>query len=155
MKRVRLEIPLGLGETHLYLKLVGSQTEAFWDKNCTRPLLQTEKKVSLEVEIPEEVELIGVTPPSGDVICEKIAENWIWLFHAGWRVDGLKKVLINLDGNMHEVAVCNSRPDVEDWMSHKENAEWWFDMPWGLVIYVTDSQTYGILHWHSNLAMPN
>ena len=154
MKRVRLEVPLGLGEKHLYLKLVGSQTEAFWDKDCTRPVLQT-KSFSLEVEIPEEVELIGVTPPSEDVICEKIAENWIWLFHTSWNIPNLKKVLINLDGNMYEVAVLNNlRPDVEDWLSHKEN-KWWFDMLWGLVIYVTDSKTYGILHWHSKLATPS
>lgn len=28
----------------------------------------------------------------------------------------------------------------------------WFMMPWALAIYITDTKTFAILHWHSKLA---
>jgi len=48
---------------HVYLKVVGTQTEAFIDKEFSQPAPQTEKKISLEMEIPEELEVIEVIPP--------------------------------------------------------------------------------------------
>ena len=57
-----------------------------------------------------------------------------------------------MDGKIQEVKVsCNGRrPDVENWLTH-QNDEWWKNMLWGIVVYVTNSRTYGILHWNTEL----
>lgn len=152
MKRVRLELPREFKRNHGYLKIIGNATEPFFDTRCKNSVSK-ERCISLDVEIPEETELLGVTPPNANTICQKIADNWIWLFHAGWDIsEGLKKVLIIMDGKVQEVAVSGNgvQPDVEDWLTHR-NDEWWDNMLWGIVVYVTNSRTYGILHWNTEL----
>lgn len=151
MKRVRLELPWEFKKSHGYLKITGDATEPFFDTRCKNSVSK-EKCISLEVEIPEEIELIGVTPPSSSIICQKIADSWEWLFHAGWFIEGLKRVFIIMDGKVQEVAVSDNevQPDVEDWLTHQTD-EWWDNMLWGIVVYVTDSDTYGILHLNTEL----
>ena len=90
---------------------------------------------------------------SSSIICQKIADDWNWLFSKGWYIsEELKKVFIIMDGKIQEVKVsCNGRrPAVENWLTH-QNDEWWKNMLWGIVVYVTNSRTYGILHWNTEL----
>lgn len=152
MKKVRLELPMEFKKYHGYLKITGNATEPFFDTVC-KSSVPKEKCISLEVEIPKEIELLGVTPPKEGTTCERIADNWIFLVNAGWYIsEGLKKVLVIMDGRIQEVAIEENgmRPDIRNWLTHEED-EWWNNMLWGIVVYVTNSRTYGILHWNTEL----
>lgn len=163
MKRIRLEFPLCWGEStnvympsHVYLKVVDTQTEAFIDKEFTQSVPQTEKKISLEVEVPEELEVIEVIPPGGTTPVDDIGLDWgLYGADSNWKIPGLQKVLVVLDGKTHEVPVSNEKPDFEEWRaftSVEGEGNWWFIMPWALAIYVTETKTFGGFHWHSKLA---
>lgn len=163
MKPIRLEFPLCWGEnpevympSHVYLKVIGTQTEAFSNREFTEPLPKTEKKISLEMEVPEELEEIEVVPPGGATPVQGIGVDWLWYgVDPKWKIPGLQKVLIILDGKTHEVSVSNERPDFQEWKaftSIEGEGRWWFMMPWALAVYVTDTKTFGGLFWHSKLA---
>lgn len=162
MKRIRLEFPICWDESsklympsHVYLKVVGGKTEAFLDQEFTQSLPQSERKISFEADVLEEIEAIEVVPPGGTTPVDDIALDWVWYSaDPNWRVPGLKKVLIVLDGKMHEVPVSDEKPDYEELKAFTGTGgegQWWFTMPWALAIYVTEAKTFGTLHWHSKL----
>lgn len=153
MKKVRLGLPMEFKECHGYLKITGDATEPFFDTGCKNSVPK-EKCISLDVEIPEEIDLLGVTPPKESPTCERIAENWVFLFNAGWYIsEGLKKVLVIMDGRIQEVRIEENqmRPDIRNWLTHEED-EWWNNMLWGIVVYVSNTRTWAILHWNTELA---
>jgi len=163
MKRIRLEFPLCWGKStnvympsHIYLKVGETQTEAFIDKELTQLAPQTEKKISLEMEVPEELEVIEIIPPGGTTPVGDIGLDWVWYgADPNWKIPGLQKVLVVLDGKTHEVPVSNEKPDFEEWKaftSAEGEGRWWFMLPWALAIYFTDTKTFGGFHWHSKLA---
>lgn len=159
MKKIRLEIPLGCGEKYLpwkevWLKIIENQTKPYEDMKLTIPINETGKKVSLEVEVPEELQLIeiaklGGTTPDGD-----IAMTWCMNeVNPNWKIPGLKKVTVIFDDRVHEVPVINEKPDREDWNYYREheNNGWLFLKRWALVVYTLENQTIGTFYWHSNL----
>ena len=158
MKKVRLEIPLGedLNTTvykhrRVFLKVGNSQTRAFYDKNCKQPIFEQGPKLNLDIEMPDEIGLISVAASSDSKVSEEIANAWFALFHIMDRFKGLKEVCIIAEDNIYDVNVCNERPNVEEWLANKEN-DWWHSMSWGLVVYVYESKSVGILRWSSKLA---
>lgn len=164
MKRIRLEFPYGKGKFILvympypvYFKVADTQAEAFIDKDFTQSVPQTEKKISLEVEVPEELEVIEVMPPNRIPPVLEIEMDWRWDgADPNWKIPGLQKVLIVLEeGKTHEVPVFDEKPDFEEWAafnSAEGEGRRWFVLPWALAIYVTDTKTFGRLHWHYKLA---
>lgn len=164
MKQIRLEFPICWGDdsriympSQIYLKIVGNQTEAFFDKELTQAAPKTEKKISFEVEAPEELELINVVQPGGTTPIGNIGLNWDWYGGADpeWKIPGLKKVLVIVDDNKHEVPVINEKPDFYEWKKFNGidgQGRWWFMKPWALTVYFTETKTFGGLYWHSKLA---
>lgn len=157
MKKIRLEVPLGeeLNTTaykhrRLYLKIEGNQTTAFYDKDCKRPILEEGPKVNFDIEMPDEIGLIAVAASCDGEVSEEIAAAWYALIQIINRFEGLKKALVITKDNIHEVKVCNERPNVEEWLANREK-DWWHNMSWGLVVYVYESKYLGILRWSSDL----
>lgn len=162
MKQIRIEFPLCWGKSPnvymsnpVYLKVVDNRTEAFLDKEFTQLVPQTEKKISVEVEVPEELGIIEVVPPRGITPVDDIGFGWVWYeTNPNWKITGLKKVLIVLDKRTHEVPVHNEKPDFEEWKMFTSvggEGQWWFLLPWALAIYATDTKTFAEFHWHSKL----
>lgn len=157
MKKIRLEFPLGKDKylpKKVWLKVNDKQTEAFEDRKFTVPILATGKKVSLAVNVPEELELIeiiglGGTTPDGD-----ISLGWCMNeANPNWRVPGLKKVTVIFDDRIHEVPVIDEKPDRKDWDYYREHTcdGWLFLKNWALVVYTLETQTIAAFHWHPNL----
>ena len=162
MKRIRIEFPLCCGKSpnvykfsHVYLKVVDNRTETFLDKEFTKLVPQTGKRISVEVEVPEELEIIEVVPPRGVTPIDDIGFGWVWHgTNPNWKIPGLKKVLIVLDGRTHEVPVNNEKPDFEEWKMFTSvggEGQLWFLLPWALSIYVTDTKTFAVFHCHYKL----
>lgn len=163
MKKIRLEFPICWGEntnkylpSHVWLKVVDNHTEAFRDREFTQLLPKTEKNISLEVEVPKELEMIEVIPPGGSTPDGDIGLGWcLEMADPNWHVPGLKKVSIIFCDTTHEVEVINERPDFDGWKEYTENDEfgrWLFLRPWAMAVYVINSKTIATFHWHSKMA---
>lgn len=160
MKRIRLEFPLAWDKStdvympsHVYLKVVDTETEAFIDKDFTQSVHRT--GISLWVEVPEELEVIEVIPPCGTPPVIDIGRDWGWYgADPNWKIPGLQKVLVALDGKTHEVPVSNEKPDFEElkaFTSDEGEGRRWFMPLWVLAIYFTDTKTFGRFHWQYKL----
>lgn len=159
MKKIRLEIPLGKEEylpKKVWLKVNDKRTEAFEDRDFTIPIPipVKGKKVSFDVEVPNElrlIEIVGVggTTPDGDI-------SFGWLMdevNPNWRVPGLKKVTVIFNDRIHEVPVINERPDRKEWDDYRahECDGFLFLKNWALAVYTLENQTIAAFHWHPNL----
>lgn len=163
MKRIRLEFPLGWGEntnaflpSRVHLKVTGSETKAYKDKGFTEELPKTEKKISLEIDVPEELQMIQVVPPGLGTPVDAISVDWCMdMADPNWKIPGLKKILIIFDDRVHEVAVIDERPDFEGWKAYTDiggEGTWLFMKPWALEVYVFDTKAIAGFVWHSKLA---
>ena len=159
MKKIRLEFPLGTGREgylpkKIWLKVSGNKTEAFEDRNFTIPVPATGKKVSIEVAVPEKLELIEIVKLGGFTPDNDISSGWCKdEADPNWRVPGLQKVTIIFDDRLHEVPVMNERPDREEWDNYRatECGGWLWAKTWALAVYTLETQTIAAFHWHPKL----
>lgn len=154
MKKVRLKVPLKLKDRQMYLRVVKNPSQAFFDLRCKKKCKSEKRNFVFDVELPDEIEIILVTPSSKELISQKIADNWMDLCEEGWGIDGLRKVLIFSDVGVFEVSAKNDKPDIHDWLSHKEDERWTI-MKWAVVVHCTDENPpIGTLHWNADLLYP-
>lgn len=163
MKKIRLEFPIGWGKDpnvflpeHVWLKVVDDHTEAFKDKEFKQAFPQTEEKISLEVEVPEELEGIEVIPPGGITPTEDITMGWCSsMADSDWKMPGLKKISVITENKVHEVNVIGERPDLDGWRAYTRSdrqGAWLFMKLWALTVYTLESKTIAAFHWHSKLS---
>lgn len=163
MKKIFLEFPLYWGENKfcyqpysIWLKVVNNHTEAFKDKDFKEPIPKTEQKIYLEIEVPEDLEVIEVVPPGGAVPVKDIAIEWtIDRSVPMWYMPGLKNVVVILDNMIYEVGAVDERPDVKKWKDYIENdkfGKYSFMKKWALVVYAMESKSIARFYWHSMLA---
>lgn len=158
MKQIRLEIPLdcdGVSLKKVWLKVNDSQTEAFEDEECNIPIISTVERVTIEVEAPEELQLIEVIIPNGIAPTGDISLGWsICELDPNWRIPGLENVTIIFDDAIYEVPVINEKPDRKEWddyNSYPNEGACLFLKTWALAVYAIKSQTIGAFHWHYSL----
>lgn len=166
MKQIRLEFPICWGDnpnvympSKVYLKVVGNKTEAYLDNEFTKTVPQTTKKISIDVEVPKELEIICIEMPN--VIVDGMTPvGRIWedcedfKIYSNLRIHNLKKALVIMDKEIIKVPVYNEIPVIHEWKLNIDgSASSHLMKPWALAVYVTDIKTFGKLYWHSKLAM--
>lgn len=150
MKKIRLEFPVRWGEdsivllpSKIWLKVVDDCTEAFRDKKLMQSFSQTGEKISVEVDVPEDLEVIEINPPTPLNPVDSIFIEWC----QEARMAGLEKVYVIFNDNKtHEVKVIDERPDAGAWKEYTEtddNGMFLFTKTWALVVYVMDSKCTG------------
>lgn len=164
MKQIRLEFPVYQRDndsfylpTRIWLKVEGNITRAFEDKEFKNPLPNADSKISVEVEVEENLERISVRPSTEVIPVQEISADWDKkMANPNWKIPGLQKVVIILDKDMsREVQVIDERPDLEGWREYTErdrNGMWLFISLWALKIYTINSETRATFHWHSKFA---
>lgn len=152
MKKVTLKFPV-TKEGELYplslLKVEGNTTKAFWDAECTQPVSEDEKFVTIDVEIPEEVTKIDVGRPGIANPVDDISIEWTL---NGTKVVNICKVTVILDDRQYEVPVHNEVIDEENWRNYLKDEYYLFLKPWAILVYHFEEESIGFLHWHSVLA---
>lgn len=163
MKKILLEFPLYWGEnkncyqpSSIWLKVVDNHTEAFKDKDFKEPIPKTEEKISLEIEVPKNLEVIEVVPPGGNTPTKDIAIEWaIDMTVPRWHIPGLRNVVIIFDNMTYEVGVVDEKPDIVKWRNYIDNdkiGKYLCFKKWALAVYTMKSKTIAKFHWHSMLA---
>lgn len=157
-KQIRLEIPLYHDQRYLpkvWLKIEGGKTLAFADANCTISIPSTEPKISIDVDIPDEMQKIEVFRPHDLTPVDYISVSWDWLdSHCNLKISRLEKLLIIFDDRVHEIPVVNGIPDRADWIyytSVSNERNLLFLKKWALIVAVLKGTTSGILYLSSNL----
>lgn len=163
MKKILLEFPLYWGENKncyqpsiMWLKVVNNYTEAFKDKDFKEPVPQTREKISLEIEVPENLEMIEVMPPGVATPTRDVAIDWqINMTVPRWRMPGLKDVSIIFDNMTYEVGAVDEKPDILKWRNYIDNDKIGKNLcfkKWALVVYTIKEKNIAKFHWHSMLA---
>lgn len=163
MKKISLEFPLYWGENKncyqpslIWLKVVGNHTEAFRDRELNEIIPKTDEKISLEIEVPENLEIIEVVPPGGITPTKDIEIEWaMHMMDPKWHIPGLEKVYIKLDNITYELDVVDEKPDIAKWRDYIDNdkvGKYLFMKKWALVVYTMKSKTIATFRWHSMLA---
>lgn len=158
MKNIRLEIPLDIWENvidnRIWMKVSQKSTEIYQDRECTTPILPKGRMVGVEVNVPEELNLIEVVGLGGLTPIQDISTGWILeSTDPNWRFPELKKVLVLMKNLTHEVPVIDEKPDRDEWEKYCEKAEggWLFLKNWAMEVYIFEKETIASFHWHPNL----
>lgn len=157
-KQIRLEVPLYHGQRYLpkvWLKVEGNQTLAFADANCTVSIPDAEPKISIDVNIPDEMQKIEVFRPHDLTPVDYISLSWSWLdSHCNLKISRLQKLFIIFDDKVYEISVINGKPSMADWTyytSVNNEGRMLFLKKWALIVAVLKDKTVGTLYLSSNL----
>lgn len=157
-KQIRLEIPLYHDNRYLpkvWLKIEGDKTFAFADANCTIGIPSTEPKVSIDVNIPDELQKINVFRPNSINPVDYISMSWDWLdSQCNLKFPRLQKLSIIFDDRTHEIPVIDGKPDRTDWVyytSVSSEGTMLFLKKWALVVATLKNATAGTLYLSSTL----
>lgn len=157
-KQIRLEIPLYHDNRYLpkvWLKVEGGKTLAFADANCTIGIPNAGSKISIDVNIPDEMQKIEVFRPRDLTPVDYISLSWFWLdAHCNLKISRLQKLFIIFDDKVHEIPVTDGKPDRADWIyytSVSNEGSLLFLKRWALIVAVLKDTTVGTLYLSSNL----
>lgn len=157
-KQIRLEIPLYHDQRYLpkvWLKIEGSKTLAFADADCTISIPSTEPKISIDVDIPDEMQKIEVFRPHDLTPVDYISLSWSWLdSHCNLKISRLQKLFIIFDDKVHEIPVTNGKPDRSDWIyytSVNSEGSQLILKKWALIVANLKDSTVGTLYLSSSL----
>ena len=157
-KQIRLEIPLYHNQRYLpkaSLKVEEGKALAFADANCTISIPSTEPKVSIDVNIPDELQKIDVFRPSFFNPVDYISMSWEWLdSQCNLKFPKLQKLSIIFDDIVHEIPIVDGKPDRTDWVyytSVSREGNMLFLKKWALVVATLTDATIGTLYLSSTL----
>jgi len=71
-----------------------------------------------------------------------------------WKISGLQNISIIFDNMTYKLKIVNEKPALKAWADYLKNDElgkWAFMKRWALVIYTTETKTFAVFHWHSEL----
>lgn len=156
--KLRIKFPLGLGNDpkdyfpqNVFLKVSNNHTEAYADLELTHLLPQAAREISLDVEVPDNLERIEVVRPVGMQPVASLALTWLYGYCS---IPGLKKCLAITNIKTYEIPVRDNIPDFKNWpiLSNCSSESFALNSSlWILSVYITDSQTFAILNWYPNL----
>ena len=152
MKKLRLEFPIFMSNCNIYLKVANNGVKTFLDKWLTQPVSEAKEKVSLEIEVPEKLDLIEVLPSARRDILEDVRKYW-GITNQSYSIPGLQRLLIIMNESIHEIPVADEMADLNEWNEFiiGKGKSQCFRMPWALVIYVTETNIFGRFHWSRKL----
>lgn len=146
MKKIRLEFPSNQLD-RIWLKVTDNKTQAFHDKNFSIPIISTNQKISLEISVPQKLELIQV---DRTIYPSKISFNWTGKEIAPYgRMPGLKKVSIIFNDRTFDVPVIDEQPNLDDYNYCREHDYWLNHRKiWSLTVCTFESKTIAFFLWH-------
>lgn len=157
-KQVRLEIPLYHDSRDLlkvWLKIVDGKPLAFADANCTIGIHDSESKISIDVNIPDEIQKIEVFRPQALTPVDYVSLSWSWLdSHCNLKFSRLQKLFIIFDDRTHEIPVVDGKPDRTDWVyytSVNSEGSQLFQKKWALIVANLKDATFSTLYLSSTL----
>lgn len=159
-KQVRLEIPLynkGKYLSKVWLKIVGNNTIAFADMECTIPVSTAGQKNIINLNIPSTMEKIEASRLIGMSPCDYISFSWHWLEKniSNYKFSSLKKLFVVFDDRQHEIPVEDGKPSKNDWIyytSVTNSRSLLFLKKWVFIVSVLENSTLGTLYLSSDLA---
>ena len=157
-KQIRLEIPLYHNHRYLprvWLKIEGGKTFAFADANCTIGIPIVDPKISIDVNIPDEMQKIKVFHPHDLTPVDYISLSWSWIdLHCNLKISRLQKLFIIFDDKVHKIPVVDGKPDNADWVyytSVNNEGRMLYLKKWALIVSILKDATVGTLYLSSNL----
>lgn len=159
-KQVRLEIPLynkGKYLSKVWLKIVGNNTLAFADMECTIPVSSTGQKSVINLNVPNTMEKIEVSRLIGVGPCDYISLSWHWLDTniVNYKFSTLKKLFVVFDDRQHEIPVVEGRPSKNDWIYYTSvinSRSLLFLKKWVFIVSILENSTLGTLYLSSDSA---
>ncbi len=158
MKKINLVFPSTWGEypnnllfNNVWLKIADDKSEVYKDIEFKQQIMHSEDEIFLTAQVPDNLEIIEVTPPKPINPVTSIWISWIReMEDITQKVTNLKNVYVIFNNMVHEVDVINGKPDAdsfEEFCKSDDKGRWLFLKSWALVVYVMEIKCIGVLYW--------